>query len=70
MIWIAVILVILTTAIYILYRIGKKVKEKEELFKKMMSEQDAKSRLSKYARKSTPKVPRINEAAYKYKREK
>jgi len=53
------IAIVLTLIVYALYLIGKKVKEKEAILKKMMSERDAKARLSKYKRKSTPKVPTI-----------
>ena len=53
------IAIVLTLIVYALYLIGKKVKEKEAILKKMMSERDAKARLGKYKRKSTPKVPTI-----------
>ena len=46
-------------AIFALYQVGKKVKEKEAMILKMMSEQNARKNLDKYKRKSTPKVPAI-----------
>ena len=46
-------------AIFALYQVGKKVKEKEAMILKMMSEQNARKNLDKYKRKSTPKVPTI-----------
>ena len=45
--------------IFALYQVGKKVKEKEAMILKMMSEQNARKNLDKYKRKSTPKVPTI-----------
>jgi len=63
-IWFSCILLgLIVLVVYILYRIGKKVKEREKMFMDMMDEQKVKKRLSdmqkKYGNKSTPKVPSI-----------
>lgn len=57
-----ILVIVIGIVIYVLYRIGKKVKEKEELMKQWMDESVIRKRLDemqkKYSRKSTPKVPR------------
>ena len=60
MIWIGIgLVVVLAVSVYILYRIGKDVKKKEQQFQDMFDEMKVKDRLNKYKRKSTPKVPTI-----------
>jgi Na+-transporting methylmalonyl-CoA/oxaloacetate decarboxylase gamma subunit len=59
MIYILIPLLFVAIIIYVLYRIGKDVKRKEEQFKKMFDDQNAKNNLKKYKRKSTPKVTTI-----------
>ena len=54
-----IFILIFILAIFALYQVGKKVKEKEAMILKMMSEQNARKNLDKYKRKSTPKVPTI-----------
>lgn len=61
MIWIVLGLTVLFIGcVYFLYILGKDVKKKEAEFQKMFSEQEARNRLKKYKRKSTPKVPTIS----------
>jgi hypothetical protein len=43
--------------IFILYTIGKRVNQSEKDFEDMFNEHKVKQKLSKYKRKSTPKVP-------------
>lgn len=61
MIAMIIIFVILATAIYILYIIGKDVKKKEvellSFMKKRQMENDNIKKMNGYSRKSTPKVP-------------
>ena len=60
MIYIVIGLVlVLVVSVYILYRIGKDVKKKEQQFQDMFDDMKVKDRLNKYKRKSTPKVPTI-----------
>ena len=60
MIWIGIgLVVVLAVSVYILYRIGKDVKKKEQQFQDMFDDMKVKDRLNKYKRKSTPKVPTI-----------
>ena len=55
--------IVIGLTIYILYRIGKKVKEKEALMAEWMDERKVRAKLDamqkKYGKKSTPKVPSI-----------
>lgn len=56
--WIILIAaLIIFGVLFLLYTIGKRVKESEMEFAKMFDEQTVKRKLSKYKRKSTPKVP-------------
>ena len=54
-----ILVIVFTLSIYFLYRLGKSIKNKESELMDMMDERNAKARLSKYKRKSTPKVPTI-----------
>ena len=53
------LVLVVWSAISILYHIGKKVKEREKAFGDMFNERNAKQNLDRYKRKSTPKVPTI-----------
>jgi hypothetical protein len=63
-----ILVIVFGLTIYLLYRLGKSVKGKEDELMDMMSRGSAKKNLDKYKRKSTPKVPRINGSYYKEKR--
>jgi len=58
-----ILAIVLVIGIYILYRIGKKVRQTEDEFMEMMAQKQEMDRIrklqSKRSRKSTPKVPRI-----------
>ena len=58
-----ILAIVLLIGIYILYRIGKKVRYAEDEFMEMMAQKREMDRVrklqAKRSRKSTPKVPRI-----------
>lgn len=60
MIVLLIVLIVLFLIIVFLYRLGKKVKERERLYQNMFKEQEIKRKFLSYQRKSTPKVPTID----------
>jgi hypothetical protein len=60
MIVLLIVLIIMILIIVFLYRLGKKVKERERLYQNMFKEQEIKRKFLNYHRKSTPKVPTID----------
>jgi len=60
MIVLLILLIVLFLVIVFLYAVGKRVKQREQLYENMFREQDLKRKFLKYHRKSTPKVPTID----------
>jgi len=66
-----ILAIVLVIGIYILYRIGKKVRYAEDEFMEMMAQKQEMGRIKKLqdkrSRKSTPKVPRMSKSVTKQK---